>query len=186
VHPIKFFWGLRAVLYKLFFLKVGKLTYIGHPCFIEGSKRISIGNKTRIFPGIRMEAIGSGKIVIGNNCAIEQNVHITSMNSDLIIGDNVTILANSFITNIDHEYRNIDKGVLEQGCILRETVIGDGCFLGYGAAIQAGTILGKHCVVGTNAVVRGYFPDFCVLVGCPAKIIKKYNIKTREWESYVE
>ena len=93
-----------------------------------------------------MEAIGSGKIIIGTNTAIEQNVHITSAGNVLRIGDNVTILANTFITNIDHEYTDINKSILEQGIIKRETEIGDGCFIGYGAAIQAGTILGKHCV----------------------------------------
>ena len=61
VHPIKLFWIIRALIYKPFFNSIGKLTYIGKPCFIEGCKGISIGNKTRIFPGIRMEAIGTGK-----------------------------------------------------------------------------------------------------------------------------
>ena len=52
----------------------------------------------------------------------------------------------------------------------------------FGVAIQAGTILGKHCIVGTNSVVRGIYPDFCVLVGSPASIVKRYNIKTKKWE----
>ena len=138
--------------------------------------------KTRIFPGIRMEAIGNGEISIGDNCAIEQNIHITSMGSNLIIGDNVTIAANTFITNINHEYQNITKSVMDQGHILNDTIIGEGCFLGYGVAIQAGTILGKHCVVGTNAVVKGEFPDYCVIVGCPGRVVKQYNLETKRWE----
>ena len=182
MHPSKYFWAIRAIVYKPFFHSIGKLTYIGKPCFIEGARRISIGKRTRIFPGVRMEAIGRGRIIIGNNCAIEQNVHITSMNSDLVIGDNVTIAANTFITNLDHEYKDINKSVMDQVHILSETRIGEGCFLGYGVAIQAGTILGNHCIVGTNAVVKGHYPDYCVLVGCPAKLIKQYNIATGEWE----
>lgn len=78
MHPIKYVWALRALLYKPFFKHIGNMSYIGKPCFIEGCKRISIGKRTRIFPGIRMEAIGTGEIMIGDNCAIEQNVHITS------------------------------------------------------------------------------------------------------------
>ncbi len=181
MHPIKYIWALRALVYKFCFEKVGNMTYIGKPCFIEGGKRISIGYRTRIFPGIRMEAIGTGKIKIGNNCAIEQNVHITAAGGILHIGDDVTIAANTFITNIDHEYRNIACSVMEQGHILKETTIGEGCFIGYGAAIQAGTKLGKHCVVGTNAVVKGDFPDYCVIVGCPAYIVKRYDCKIRMW-----
>ena len=78
MHPAKFLWGMRAILYKPFFGKFKFPSYIGRPCFIEGCKKIEIGKGVRIFPGIRMEAIGNGKITIGDNTAIEQNVHITS------------------------------------------------------------------------------------------------------------
>ena len=182
MHLSKIIWGLRALFYKPFFKRIGMPTYIGKPCFIEGCKKIAIGNRVRIFPGVRMEAIGEGKIIIGNNTAIEQNVHITSSGGVLSIGDNVTILANTFITNLDHEYTDISKSILEQGIIEKETVVGDGCFIGYGAAIQAGTKLGKHCVVGASAVVRGEYPDYCVIVGNPARMVKKYNLETKSWE----
>ena len=95
MHPIKYVWALRAIIYKPFFKRIGSMTYIGKPCFLEGCKRINIGKKIRIFPGVRMEAIGTGEITIGDNCAIEQNVHITSMGSNLVIGNNVTIAANT-------------------------------------------------------------------------------------------
>ena len=62
-----------------------------------------------------MEAIGTGKIEIGDNVAIEQNVHITSIGEVLRIDNNVTILANTFITNLDHEYTDIDKSVMDLG-----------------------------------------------------------------------
>lgn len=181
MHPIKYLWAIRALFYKMFMGNIGYFVYIGKPCFIEGSRNIYIGNRTRIFPGIRMEALGTGQIHIGSNCAIEQNVHITS-SGVLYIGDNVTINANTFLTNLDHEYKDITKSVLEQGYTTKETIIGEGCFIGYGAAIQAGTKLGKHCVVGAHSVVRGTFPDYCVIVGCPAYVIKKYNSDTNTWE----
>lgn len=182
MHPTKYIWALRALIYKPFFKKIGLLSYIGKPCFIEGSKKIVIGKKTRIFPGIRMEAIGTGEITIGNNCAIEQNVHITSKDSKLYIGDNVTIAANTFITNLDHEYKDINKSVMDQGYLLSETRIGEGSFIGYGVSIQAGTILGKHCVVGTGAVVKGNFPDYSVIVGIPGRVVKKYDQTCLQWK----
>lgn len=182
MHPIKYVWAIRAILYKPFFKHIGNLTYIGKPLFIEGCKNISIGKRTRIFPNVRIEAIGDGQVVIGDNCAIEQNVHITS-GTMLKIEDDVTIAADTFITSIDHEYRDVSKSVMDQGHLLSETVIGQGSFLGYGVAIQAGTHLGKHCVVGTHSVVKGNFPDYCVLVGCPARVVKKYNVQNGQWEN---
>ena len=67
---------------------------------------------------------------------------------------------------------------MRQKRIITKTFIGDNCFIGMGAAIQAGTILGEQCIVGANAVVRGVYPDYCVLVGAPAKIVRKYNETT--------
>ena len=181
MNPVKYIWALRALLYKPFFKHMGFMSYIGEPCIIDNCKHISVGNKTRIFPGIRLEAIDDGEIIIGNNCAIQQNVHITSANESLIIGDGVTILANSYVTNIEHNYEDIFTPILEQGYKVSTTLIGDGCFICTGSAIQAGTILGKHCVVVAHSFVKGIFPDYSVIVGCPARIIKHYDTKTKKW-----
>lgn len=182
----KIFWAIRAVIYKIFFLKIGKMSYFGKPLFLLGIKKIEIGNKVRIFPGARMEVHGKGKITFEDEVAIGQNLHITSKDSNLIIGKRTTISGNVFITNIDHEYQEIDIHIMNQPFNVRETKIGENCFIGYGVGIQAGTKLGKQCVVGANSIVRGKFPDYCVIAGVPAKIIKKYNFKTKKWEKYSE
>lgn len=182
MHPIKFIWAARAVAYKITFGKVGNMSYIGRPLFIEGRKNIFIGNYVRIFPGIRMEALDGGEICIGNNLAIEQNVHIISGKRSLNIGDDTTISANVFISNVDHEYKNIEKSVMEQSLLVKETQIGKSCFIGYGAVILPGTKLGNHCIVGANAVVRGTYSDNCVIAGNPARIIKKYDFESESWK----
>lgn len=178
----KLLWAARAFFYRLRFSSIGWMTYIGKPVSLVGTKGIALGKRVRIYPGVRMETHNKGRIVIGNNVSIGQNFHITATDEELIIGDNTTISGNVFITNIDHSYVEIDCHILNQPYIKRTTKIGENCFIGYGAAIQAGTILGKQCVVGTNAVVRGEFPDYSVIVGVPAKVVKRYNKITKEWE----
>lgn len=178
----KLFWLLRAIVYKPFMGKLGLPSYIGNPTYIHNFNKVFIGEKVRIFPNVRLEVHGEkSTLTIENDVSIGQNVHITS-GEDLVIGASSTILANVFITNIDHDYKEIDKHILKQEKIIKKTVIGKNCFIGIGAAIQAGTILGKQCIVGAGAVVRGKFPDYCVIVGNPAKIIKIYNLKTKCWE----
>lgn len=178
----KIFWILRGLLYKPFFGKFGLPSYIGKPIFIGNFKRIFIGKRVRIFPNARIEVIGNdASIVFEENISIGQNLHITSA-SQLIIGKNTTILESVMITNIDHDYQEIDKHILRQKHIVSETQIGENCFIGYGAVIQAGTILGRQCIVGANAVVRGTFPPYCVIVGVPAKIVKRYDEKSGVWK----
>lgn len=177
----KFFWFLRAILYSPFFGKIGMPSYLGKPIFLKGINKVFIGKKVRIFPNLRMETQDGGTINIKDDTVVSQNVHVTSA-GNLEIGKSCLILANVFITNIDHNYQEIDQNIVNQNIIVKETKIGDYCFIGMGAAIMAGTILGKQCIVGTNSVVRGSFPDYCVIVGSPAKIIKKYNKETQIWE----
>ena len=178
----KLFWAIRGVLYKASFGKFGNVSYIGKPTSILGRKGIYVGDRVRIQPGIRMETANNGSIVIGNNTSIGQNVHITADEEALEIGENCTILGNSFITNIDHDYQEIDVHIMEQKRMVKTTSIGSNCYIGYGACIQAGTILGKQCVVGANAVVRGTYPDYCVIVGIPARVVKQFDQNTKRWE----
>lgn len=177
----KIFWVLRAVLYAPFFGKFGFPGYLGKPLFLMGIKKVFIGKKVRIFSHLRLEVHRSGTIHIQDDVVISQNVHITSA-GNLVIGKSSLILANVFITNIDHDYEEIGKHVVKQEYLVKDTVIGENCYIGMGSAIMAGTVLGKQCVVGANSVVRGEFPDYCVIVGAPARIVKKFNPETQKWE----
>lgn len=182
----KFFWFIRAIIYNLFtsFKLPG---YIGKPLFINSLRKIKFEKKVRIYPGLRAEVFGrNGKIKIGKNVSIGQNFHIVAYDDILEIGDNVVISGNVFVSNCDHSYQEKDKYLYNQPIIKKHTQIGNNCFIGYGAVIQAGTVLGKQCIVGSNSVVRGEFPDYCVIVGSPAKIIKKYNEDTKKWENMYE
>jgi acetyltransferase-like isoleucine patch superfamily enzyme len=178
----KILWFLGTFFRRLKLKKIGILSYFAEPVFIYGGRRISIGNKVRIFPGARMETHNNGSIIIGNNISIGQNLHLISSNEKLEICGETTISGSVFITNIDHDYTEIDVHILDQRYIVKTTFIGQNCFIGYGAVIQAGTILGKQCIVGANSVVRGEFPDYCVIVGSPAKIVKRYNLESKTWE----
>lgn len=177
----KFFWIIRAILYAPFFGKMGLPSYLGKPIFLKGMRQIYIGKRVRIFPHLRMEVHQSGKIILEDEVVIAQNVHITAGDT-LVIGQKTVILANAFVTDIHHDYQELDRHILEQKYLIQKTKIGENCFIGMGAAILPGTQLGKQCIVGSNAVVKGVFPDYCVIAGIPAKIIKKYNPQTQIWE----
>lgn len=178
----KFFWVLRALCYAPFFNKFKFPSYIGKPVFIKGFKQINIGSRVRIFPHARLEVIDrTSSITFEDNISIGQNFHIISA-GNLVIGKNTTIAENVMVTNIDHDYTEIGKHMLDQKNIITETSIGENCFLGFGVVIQAGTTLGKHCVVGANAVVKGDFPDYSVIVGVPARIVKRYNKLSGAWQ----
>ena len=141
-------------------------------------------------PNARIEAISNyngvayePNIEIGERTTFGQNLHMICC-KELTIGRDVTFSANIYISDVAHEYRNIGVNVLMQPLLVKPTHVGDNCFIGYGACILPGVNLGKQCIVGSNAVVlAGDYPDYSVLVGVPAKIVKRYESLSGEWKA---
>lgn len=80
-----------------------------------------------------------------------------------------------YITDCDHEYRNIDVPAIDQGVAQKgqKVSIGEGSYIGINVVIVGNVKIGKHCVIGANSVVTKDVPDYCVAVGSPARVIKK-------------
>lgn len=125
--------------------------------------------------------VGGGKLKIGENCLLgEYGIYNTF--TDLIIGNDViTADRISFVTNI-HQYENIDQPIKNQPSVSGPIEIGDGAWIGMNATILANTHIGKNCVVAAHSVVKGDFPDYCVIGGTPAQILKRYNENTGKWD----
>ncbi len=174
--------GLRAILYKCKFGEIHSPSLFAKPIRLYGVKHAYLGKRFRILNGARFEIHDEGKLIIGEDCSIGQNFHVVSGgNETLKIGNHVTISGNVFISNMNHSYEKINVHSFEQEHIAKKTEIGDYCFIGYGAVILPGTILGKNVIVGANSVVHGEFPDYVVIAGNPAKIIKYYDLEKNKW-----
>ena len=54
-----------------------------------------------------------------------------------------------------------------------DTIIGNDVWIGQNVTFLPGVHVGNGCIIGANAVVASNIPAYCVVVGNPAKIIKK-------------
>jgi acetyltransferase-like isoleucine patch superfamily enzyme len=63
----------------------------------------------------------------------------------------------------------------------RKVEIGSGSWIGENACI-IGAKVGENSVIGANSVVTKDIPDYCVAVGIPARVIRKYNREKKVWE----
>lgn len=166
---------------------LGRRSIIQTPLFWT-PEYIEVGTDVLVWPGCRFEGIAldpasagtSPRIVLGDNVVLQQYCHITAA-GQLSIGAGTLMSFNVSIQDTDHRYDDIACSVTHQPLTYAQTTIGENCFIGARASIQAGTRLGRHCIVGANAVVRGSYPDYCVLVGAPARIVKRYDLETATW-----
>jgi len=59
-----------------------------------------------------------------------------------------------------------------QGDTFDPVIIGDDVWIGCNVVILPGTTIGSHAVIGAGAVVTKDIPEYAVVVGNPARIVK--------------
>ena len=122
-------------------------------------------------PGQKM--VTDPVVRIGDRCMIGRGSHIVG-HFQLEIGDDVHTGPYVYITDQNHGYEDPDQVVHAQWPSDVPVLIGSGSWLGTGVVILPGTVLGRNVVVGAGAVVRGTFPDHCVIAGVPARVVRRY------------
>lgn len=183
---MKYYYLKTQLWYKPFFKNCGKRNLIIKPLlitpeFIKLSNNIFIRNNARIegiseYAGVKF----TPQIIIEEYVSIEQNIHLTCA-KEIIIGKNTAIAANVSITDINHPYKDISISIEKQVIEANSVSIGEDCKIYNNSVILPGTKIGRHCTIGANSVVSGQFPDFCVIVGAPATIMKRYSFEKQAW-----
>lgn len=163
---------LGAIRAKSYGIHAGNNVYIGKHCSLKGKQQIILEDSVTVHPYAQIWS-GCGTVRVGKGSEIGERCRISIANS-LEIGEKVLLSPNVYLTDCDHEYRNIDIPVIDQGIVQKgqKVSIGDGSYIGINAVIVGNVKIGKHCVIGANSVVTKDIPDYSVAVGSPARVIK--------------
>jgi acetyltransferase-like isoleucine patch superfamily enzyme len=62
--------------------------------------------------------------------------------------------------------------------------IGSGSFIGTHSVILSDVTIGRGCVIGAGSVVTTDVPDYCVAIGSPARVVKKFDPQKRYWQKF--
>jgi acetyltransferase-like isoleucine patch superfamily enzyme len=181
-----FYWVAVRPYNKMRFGQFGKDTMVLSSVKIDGSRRIFIGNNVIVSSFGWLAAVPhtgnkNCKLIVGNGTYIGRFCHIYST-SNITIGDKVLIGDKVYISDNLHGYQDVEKPIIDQALVQGNDVsIGDGSWLGENVSV-IGASIGKQSIVGANAVVTKNIPDYCVAIGVPAKIVKRYNFHSKIWE----
>ena len=170
-----------VLVYKWQFKKIGFRSMIVNPIEIENAHNIVIGNRVYIGKYSWLYAgKEKGSIDIKDGSQIGHFFHIVALEK-VVIERDVLVADKVFISDSSHNYMDVKKPVLYQDVLLLSHVsIGEGSWLGENVCV-CGASIGKHCIIGANSVVTKDIPDYCVAVGSPAKVVKKYDFERNEW-----
>lgn len=140
------------------------------PAFDYCGKNVNIERKANF---------GQGKgISIGDNSGLGLNCSVRGpleMGANIMMGPDVTILTST------HNISRTDVPMNQQGFLPNQKVtIGDDVWIGTRVIILPGVTIGRGVVVGAGAVVTKDIPDYAVVAGVPAKVIKFRNQPSNE------
>jgi acetyltransferase-like isoleucine patch superfamily enzyme len=175
--------------FKMFFLcknfkNFGKKSVMLFPMRIRGSEFIEIGRNVFVYDNSRIlvyrRCNTSPLLSIGDGANLGRFVHIVAIKK-VIIENNVLIADKVYITDNTHEFFDITRPIKYQPLQFKgEVKIGENTWIGENVCI-IGASVGKHCVIGANAVVTKDIPDYTIAIGIPARVIKRYNFDEKMW-----
>ena len=102
--------------------------------------------------------------------------------SGITIGDNVTLSHGAKLVSTGYDVEHWMETGERVHIDNKPIYIGDNCWIGANAIILPGVkITGEYVIIGAGAVVTKDVTESRVLVaGNPAKIVKRYEVKTQE------
>lgn len=169
---------LRALCYFMYYALAIRLpmpgmpgAYIGHWLRLFCAKKLfqECGRGVRISANVRF---GAGrKIKIGDNSNLGYGCRI--IGGDVILGNEVMMAPNVLIITENHETSDLSKPMMLQGQAQpRPVKIGNDVWIGARAIILPGVEINSHSIIGAGSVVTHNVPEYAVVGGNPARVIK--------------
>lgn len=169
---------MRIFSLILYYLILNKLPHstvpiVGLPC--ERLKEFFVkkifkkcGNNVNVSQRARF---GNGKYIeIGDNSSIGMNCKVPN---DIIIGEDVMMGPNVTIYGSNHVFERTDIPMRIQGMKkYPPVVIEDDVWIGGHVIIMPGLLIKKGTIIGAGAVVTKNFPEYSIIGGNPAKLLK--------------
>ena len=191
---------IRGYLAMPLLKKHGRSLFIGKHTKLYLKNKITFGNSVKIGDYCKIDALSKAGVWfgdhsgIGNYSVIECTGTIAYIGQGMKIGNLTNFGANCFFgaaggikigndviggQNIrfhseEHNFQDKKLLIREQGVTHKGIEIGDNCWIGAGAIFLDGCNVGDGCVIASNAVLKGKFPEHSVIAGIPAKVVKPY------------
>lgn len=147
---------LRAWICKTIFCKTGENITIKQGAYFGDGRKIIMGDYSQL----------------GINCKVE---------NDLVMGNHVLMGPDIIIYSSMHAYDDLDTPIMMQEAKEKKPVtIGDDVWIGVRAVIMPGVKIGNHAIIGSCSVVTHDVPDWAVVGGVPAKVIRYRNEEAKK------
>lgn len=162
-------WSVVTLRYFFHLLKLSIYYTVNHTI---GRRYAKVGVNSIIHSTVILRQ--AERIIIGDNCLINHNnvLQAGKEHAKIIIGNYVHTGANVMIVAFNHGFDDMEIPTINQDYYDADVVIEDDVWIGGGAMILAGVTIGKGSIIAAGAVVNSDVPQYSIVGGVPAKILK--------------
>ncbi len=91
------------------------------------------------------------------------------------------IAGNTFISSSNHDFSKPSHTNYLRKEIGQKVIISDYVWIGANSVVTAGVKIDKYSIVAAGSIVTKDVPEYCIVAGNPAIIIKTYDSKQKKW-----
>jgi acetyltransferase-like isoleucine patch superfamily enzyme len=165
--------------------KKGRHVYIAPSVQLIGAANIAIGDNSciseRTWINVNQRRPGEFEFIVGDNCFIGRDNFFSSGNAIYIGHYTLTTIGCKFICS-SHVIDDPMIPYISSGTTQNDSIrVGVNCFFGAGSMVIGNVNIGHGSVIGAGSQVTKNVPPFSIVIGNPAKIIKRYSFEKEIW-----
>ena len=163
----------------------GQDVYIHPSVHMTGVAYVSVGSNSSIgehtWLNVNHRQKGMFAISIGNNCFIGRRNFFTS-GASIVIQDYALTAINCKFICANHISENPLLPYIDSGVTFSDSIyVGVNCFFGADATVLGNVTVGHGSIIGANSLVTKDIPSFSIVIGSPAKVIRRYSFSKKLW-----
>lgn len=135
-----------------------------------GYGRLVLGRWVHLGDGCSLRC-HEGNLRVGDKTVFGRNIVVNAY-LDVQIGASCIVADMVYVTDFDHVFTDLTVPIKDQGIVKSPVRIGSDVWLGTKVSVVRGTVIGDGAVIAANAVVTRDVPDYAIVAGVPARVIR--------------
>lgn len=166
---------LRRVLLRALCRKAGHAIQIDPGVVLKHPETMEIGDCVFIGAQVMIQGRFDGTCKIGNHVWIGPHSYFDARN--LVLEDYVGWGPGAKVLGSAHTGEPLDAPIISTSLVIKPVVIGFGADIGTNATILPGVRVGAQAIVGAGAVVTCDVPEYSIVAGVPARVLRSRRDK---------
>jgi len=161
---------MRRVVLRALSKSVGDDLQAGPGIILKHPETMEFGDCVFLGAQVMIQGRFDGTCKIGNHVWIGPQAYFDAR--DLVLEDYVGWGPGAKVLGSVHTGTPTSEPVITTGLVIKRVTIGFGADIGMNASILPGVHIGAHSIVGAGSVVTHDVPDYAIVAGVPARVIR--------------